>query len=87
MNTIPQIILFISIAIFSLFPINKNEILNAKEEFVYLCNKPGQKCYYEVPCNDLRVTCNTVKGKIFKVPLNRALQMKRTKCECKDDLQ
>lgn len=86
MNTIPQIILLISFAITSLF-FSNDEVLNANEEFVYLCNKPGQKCYYEVPCNQLRVTCEKVQGKIFKVPLSRALQMKRTKCECKDSIE
>jgi len=55
---------------------------NTVEEFVYLCNKPGQKCYYILPCNELRETCNKVNGKIFKVPLSRAIQMKREKCEC-----
>ena len=55
---------------------------NTVEEFVYLCNKPGQKCYYLLPCNELRETCNKVNGKIFKVPLSRAIQMKREKCEC-----
>ena len=56
--------------------------INTVEEFVYLCNKPGQKCYYLLPCNELRETCNKVNGKIFKVPLSRAIQMKREKCEC-----
>ena len=56
--------------------------INTMEEFVYLCNKPGQKCYYLLPCNELRGTCNKVNGKIFKVPLSRAIQMKREKCEC-----
>ena len=55
---------------------------NTVEEFVYLCNKPGQKCYYLLPCNELRETCNKVNGKIFKVPLSRAILMKREKCEC-----
>ena len=55
---------------------------NTVEEFVYLCNKPGQKCYYLLPCNELRETCNKVNGKIFKVPLSRAIKMKREKCEC-----
>ena len=86
MHTIAQIILLISITVASLFP-NNNTAVEAKEDFVYLCNKPGQKCYYEVPCNTLRATCNQVQGKFFKVPLSRALQMKRTKCECKDNLQ
>ena len=56
--------------------------INTVEEFVYLCNKPGQKCYYLLPCNELRETCKKVNGKIFKVPLSRAIQMKREKCEC-----
>ena len=55
---------------------------NTVEEFVYLCNKPGQKCYYLLPFNELRETCNKVNGKIFKVPLSRAIQRKREKCEC-----
>ena len=55
---------------------------NTVEEFVYLCNKPGQKCYYLIPCQELRVTCNNVNGKLFKVPLSRAIQMKREKCDC-----
>ena len=52
------------------------------EDFVYLCNKPGQKCYYVIPCQELRETCNKVNGKSFKVPLSRALQMKRKKRWC-----
>ena len=55
------------------------------EDFVYICNKPGQKCYYLLPCNDLRVSCNKAKGKLFKVPLSRAIQMKRSKCDCKEN--
>jgi hypothetical protein len=60
---------------------------SSQEQFVYLCNKPGQKCYYIIPCNELRETCNKVQGKLFKVPLSRAKQMKRTECECKDSQQ
>ena len=56
-------------------------------EFVYLCNKPGQKCYYTLPCKILRDKCNEVNGKIFKVPLARAIQMKREKCECQEGLE
>lgn len=58
-----------------------------EEEFVYLCNKPGQKCYYTIPCKILRDNCNEVNGKIFKVPLSRAIQMKREKCECQDGVE
>jgi len=54
------------------------------EEFVYICNKPGQKCYYIIPCETLRETCNKVNGKLFKVPLQRAIQMKRTACNCEE---
>ena len=59
--------------------------LNSAEDFVYLCNKPGQKCYYLFPCQELRETCNSVNGKLFKVPLSRAIQMKREKCDCEID--
>ena len=57
-----------------------------EEEFVYLCNKPGEKCYYTIPCKILRDSCNDVNGKIFKVPLSRAVQMKREKCECQEGI-
>ena len=57
-----------------------------EEEFVYLCNKPGEKCYYTIPCKILRDSCNEVNGKIFKVPLSRAVQMKREKCECQEGI-
>jgi hypothetical protein len=33
----------------------------------------------------LRETCNSVNGKLFKVPLSRAIQMKREKCDCEID--
>ena len=58
-----------------------------EEEFVYLCNKPGQKCYYTIPCKILRDNCNEDNGKIFKVPLSRAIQMKREKCECQEGVE
>mgnify|MGYP001483677124 FL=1 len=58
-----------------------------EEEFVYLCNKPGEKCYYTIPCKILRDSCNDVNGKIFKVPLSRAVQMKREKCECQEGIE
>ena len=45
------------------------------EDFVYLCNKPGQKCYYVIPCQELRETCNKVNGKSFKVHLDGYNQM------------
>ena len=64
-----------------------NELSSAEknsEEFVYLCNKPGQKCYYVIPCETLREDCNKVNGKLFKVPLSRAIQMKRTECSCEN---
>ncbi|MDA8948231.1 hypothetical protein N9H57_03740 [Flavobacteriaceae bacterium] len=54
------------------------------EEFVYLCNKPEQKCYYIIPCETLRENCNKANGKLFKVPLSRAIQMKRTECNCEN---
>ncbi len=57
-----------------------------EDEFVYLCNKPGQKCYYNIPCKTLRDSCNEINGKIFKVPLSRAIQMKREKCECQEGI-
>ena len=74
-------------AVASLFFFFVGELKSAEktnEEFVYLCNKPGQKCYYIIPCEALREACNKANGKLFKVPLSRAIQMKRTKCNCKD---
>ena len=74
-------------AVASLFFFFVGELKSAEktnEEFVYLCNKPGQKCYYIIPCETLRETCNKANGKLFKVPLSRAIQMKRTECSCEN---
>ena len=81
------IIYFLSFSSLIIDNFSNKELENKKiieEEFVYLCNKPGQKCYYTIPCQILRDNCNEVNGKIFKVPLSRAIQMKREKCECQD---
>ena len=85
MNLIYQIILIGTMIISSFTPSELISEEKASEDFVYICNKPGQKCYYLLPCNDLRVSCNTAKGKLFKVPLSRAIQMKRSKCDCKEN--
>ena len=85
MNLIYQIILIATMIISSFTPSKLISEEKVSEDFVYICNKPGQKCYYLLPCNDLRVSCNNAKGKLFKVPLSRAVQMKRTKCDCKEN--
>ena len=85
MNLIYQIFLIGTIIISSFTPSELTSEEKASEDFVYICNKPGQKCYYLLPCNDLRVSCNKAKGKLFKVPLSRAIQMKRSKCDCKEN--
>tara|TARA_B100001063_G_scaffold103974_1_gene97009 strand:- start:3095 stop:3355 length:261 start_codon:yes stop_codon:yes gene_type:complete len=85
MNLIYQIFLIGTIIISSFTPSELISEEKASEDFVYICNKPGQKCYYLLPCNDLRVSCNKAKGKLFKVPLSRAIQMKRSKCDCKEN--
>ena len=85
MNLIYQIILIGTMIISSFTPSELITEEKASEDFVYICNKPGQKCYYLLPCNDLRVSCNKAKGKLFKVPLSRAIQMKRSKCDCKEN--
>ena len=85
MNIISQIILVASIVTASFTTDKLNSEKKLIEDFVYICNKPGQKCYYLLPCNDLRVSCNKAKGKLFRVPLSRAIQMKRSKCDCKEN--
>lgn len=85
MNIISQIILVASIVTASFTTDKLSSEKKLIEDFVYICNKPGQKCYYLLPCNDLRVSCNKAKGKLFKVPLSRAIQMKRSKCDCKEN--
>tara|TARA_B100001059_G_scaffold76826_1_gene74426 strand:+ start:884 stop:1144 length:261 start_codon:yes stop_codon:yes gene_type:complete len=85
MNLIYQIFLIGTMIISSFTPSELISEEKASEDFVYICNKPGQKCYYLLPCNDLRVSCNKAKGKLFKVPLSRAIQMKRSKCDCKEN--
>ena len=84
MNLVLQIFLTFSILIASFTSSESGSKVTISEDFVYICNKPGQKCYYLLPCNDLRVECNEVQGKLFKVPLSRAIQMKRSKCDCKE---
>ncbi len=85
MNIISQIILVTGVvtAFFTTDKLTSEKKLI--EDFVYICNKPGQKCYYLLPCNDLRVSCKKAKGKLFRVPLSRAIQMKRSKCDCKEN--
>lgn len=84
MKTLNQITL-LAVAALSLLYVGELKSAEKKnEEFVYICNKPGQKCYYIIPCEALREACNKANGKLFKVPLSRAIQMKRTKCNCKD---
>jgi len=85
MNIISQIILVASIVTASFTTDKLSSEKKLIEDFVYICNKPGQKCYYLLPCNDLRVSCNKAKGKLFRVPLSRAIQMKRSKCDCKEN--
>ena len=85
MNLISQIILIITLMIASFTSSELTSDQKVSEDFVYICNKPGQKCYYLLPCNDLRVSCNKAKGKLFRVPLSRAIQMKRSKCDCKEN--
>ena len=85
MNIISQIILVTSIVTASFTTDKLSSEKKLIEDFVYICNKPGQKCYYLLPCNDLRVSCNKAKGKLFRVPLSRAIQMKRSKCDCKEN--
>ena len=85
MNIISQIIL-VAVIVSAYFTTDKlSSEKKLIEDFVYICNKPGQKCYYLLPCNDLRVSCNKAKGKLFRVPLSRAIQMKRSKCDCKEN--
>tara|TARA_E500000178_G_C16531035_1_gene534452 strand:+ start:245 stop:502 length:258 start_codon:yes stop_codon:yes gene_type:complete len=84
MKTLNQITL-LAVAVLSLLYVGELKSAEKKnEEFVYICNKPGQKCYYIIPCEALREACNKANGKLFKVPLSRAIQMKRTECNCKD---
>ncbi|CAI8291182.1 MAG: Uncharacterised protein [Bacteroidetes bacterium MED-G17] len=84
MKTLNQITL-LAVAALSLLYVGELKSAEKKnEEFVYICNKPGQKCYYIIPCEALREACNKANGKLFKVPLSRAIQMKRTECNCKD---
>tara|TARA_X000001036_G_scaffold31755_1_gene26052 strand:+ start:74 stop:334 length:261 start_codon:yes stop_codon:yes gene_type:complete len=85
MNIISQIILVAGIVTASFTTDKLSSEKKLIEDFVYICNKPGQKCYYLLPCNDLRVSCNKAKGKLFRVPLSRAIQMKRSKCDCKEN--
>ena len=87
MNIIIYVFAFISIILNNFSDNNlKSDKVFLDEEFVYLCNKPGQKCYYTIPCKVLRDNCNEANGKIFKVPLSRAIQMKREKCECQEGM-
>ena len=84
MKKIKQIMPLFVAVLFFLYVGEVKSAEKTNQEFVYLCNKPGQKCYYIIPCETLRETCNRVNGKLFKVPLQRAIQMKRTACECEE---
>ena len=86
MNLIIYFFVFSSLIIgkFSNKELDDRKII--EDEFVYICNKPTQKCYYNIPCKILRDSCNEINGKIFKVPLSRAIQMKREKCECQEGI-
>jgi len=64
MNLVLQIFLAFSILITSFSSADSSSKNTISEDFVYICNKPGQKCYYLLPCNDLRIECNEVQGKL-----------------------
>ena len=61
MNLVLQIFLTFSILIASFTSPELGSKNTISEDFVYICNKPGQKCYYLLPCNDLRVECNKAR--------------------------
>ena len=64
MNLVLQIFLAFSILITSFSSADSSSKNTISEDFVYICNKTGQKCYYLLPCNDLRIECNEVQGKL-----------------------
>ena len=70
-------VLLFTITSFSLAP-NDDE----QKTFVYVCNHPGLKCYFEKPCNDYFEMCKGNNGRILKISLAKARAMGKEKCEC-----
>ena len=51
-------------------------------EMVYVCDSARVKCYFKMPCKKLTDLC---KGdRVFKVSLERATELNKKECNCKD---
>ena len=50
---------------------------------VYICSAPRVPCYYKLPCRKFSEEVCT-GNKIFKISLEKAKQMGKKECDCKD---
>ena len=67
---------------FILTSFTQNESIKKAQTFVYTCSNPNLKCYYKIPCSDFFRECNQNKGKVMKVPLERAKALGKEECSC-----
>ena len=51
-------------------------------EMVYVCDSARVKCYFKMPCKKLTNLCKG--GRVFKVSLERATELNKKECNCKD---
>ena len=52
-------------------------------EMVYVCDNARVKCYFKMPCKKLTDLC--VGNRVFKVSLERAKELDKKECNCKED--
>jgi hypothetical protein len=50
---------------------------------VYVCDNARVKCYFKMPCKKLTDLC--VGNRVFKVSLERAKELDKKECNCKED--
>ena len=51
-------------------------------EMVYVCDSARVKCYFKMPCKKLTDLCKG--GRVFKVSLERATELNKKECNCRD---
>ena len=80
MKNIGKYIALLIIIIVTLsFTYNKS---TESREMVYVCDSARLKCYFKMPCKKLTDLCNG--GRVFKVSLERAIELDKKECNCKD---
>ena len=75
-------IIFLFVLLFTITSFSSESKDDQQKSFVYVCNHPGLKCYFEKPCNDYFEMCKGNNGRILKVSLAKAKAMGKEKCDC-----